>query len=298
MLASYRSGLPRFTILALAVFGFGSAQAQVFTTGETTHSLQNTNYSISSGVDIGIDSTSDFYINAINVVGGGSWDPGFQVYFNGSYFDNNSFTSGSYSLGDVISGTQNWFFGGFFGGMFGLSFNAPVALGTYSSTFEILGGATNSDMNVLHSFTETIEVVDFGLGLSTPDTDVDLAPGGSTVIRHNLQNNGSRSFLLSSRYMSWSMSGYDQFDFDFSDGYPTVIDPADNLTNVNHLDVTAHPDFANEFTFRSGIIGGYYGDDAVWLEVGTHTLRPVPEPATLIALGMGALTLARRRRKA
>ncbi len=286
----------RATVVSALAAISAAAAAQDFFEGTTTHSVQNDNFLILSGIDMGMVSETDFYYNAFNVVGGSSWNEDIQINFNGSYWDNNLNAAGNYALGTQIRGTQDWYFGGFFGGMFLLGLNGTVAQGTYSTTIELLGGETDTSMDVLHSFTETVEVVDFGLLLSSPDTNIVLPPLGSTVIRHRLQNTSGTPFRLSSRYYSWSMAGRDQFDIEFSDGYPDELLPSSDQT-VNHLDVTALPTFTTPFTFRSGIIGGWYDDDAVYLQAGEHTLSPVPEPATLVALGGAIAALAARRRK-
>lgn len=287
----------RLPLLASFVLAAALASAQSFTVGETTHSLQNANAGIGSGIDMHLESDVDFFINGFNVVGGGSWDSNISVDFNGSYFDNVLFTSGIYALGTQITGTQDWYFGGFFGGMFNLGLQDTVALGSYTTTIELLGGATDSSMDVLTSFDETVDIVEFGMAVSSPDSTVYLPPLGSTNIRHHLQNSGNNAFLIGSRYYSWSMPGIDQFDITFSDGYPGVVNPNDDLT-VNHLDITAHADFTAPFTFSSGIVGGWYSDDAVWLSAGEHTLNPVPEPMTLLGLGGALVALASRRRRA
>jgi len=287
----------RLPILASIALAASVAHSQSFTVGVTTHSLQSDNAGIGSGIDMQMESSADFYINGFNVVGGGSWDPNLSVNFNGGYFDNNSFTYGTYSLGTQVTGTQDWYFGGFFGGMFTLGFADTVGLGTYTTTIELLGGATESSMDVLTSFDETVEVVDFGLALSSPDTNVILPPLGSTNIRHHVVNSSNHDFLVGSRYYGWSMPGRDQFDIDFSDGYPAKIDAGADVL-LTHLDITAHADFTTPFTFASGFIGGWYADDAVWLKVSDHTLTPVPEPMTVIGLAGALAALASRRRRA
>jgi hypothetical protein len=288
--------LARFSALAMMATAGASLSAQDFSVGETLHSLQNGANAISSGIDISLTSETDFFINGFNVVGGSSWDGNLAISFNGSYYDFGSQTSGFYNLGDPITGTVDWYFGGFFGGMFGLGFNDTVPLGTYTTEIEIFGGATSTSEDVLFSFEETIEVVEYGLNLSSPDTNVFLAPLGSTVIRHRLINNGSKAFLMGSRYYGWSEVGRDQFDIQFSNNYPGSIGNGEDLL-VNHLDVTALASFTTPWNFQSGIIGGHYSDDATWFEVSGHTLTPVPEPATMIALGGAVLALASGRRR-
>lgn len=285
----------RVATLAVLASGSGTVHAQL-SEGITRHSLQNSNTAINSGVDVNLLSSNDFYMNEINVAGGAGWDAGFDVNFNGSYFDRNANAFGNYTFGDLISGNQDWLFGGLFGGMFALGFNAPVALGTYSTTFEVLGGATSSSTDVLLSFTEIIDVVDFGLVLSSPDSNIGLPPGGSAMIRHNLHNTGTEEFRINSRYISWSMPGIDQFAFEFSNTYPNALAPSENLTNVDHVRFDALPSFVNPFTFSSGVIGGLYEDDTVWLEAGSHTLTPVPEPATMTLFASAVLVGLRRRR--
>lgn len=286
----------RTAVLTACVGASALVSAQNFTVGETRHSVQNDNVFIDSGIDMQLDSSSDFYLNGFNVVGGASWNDDISLVFDGSYWDFLNSTYGTYNLGDLISGTQSWFFGGFFGGMLNINLNAPVPLGTYTTTIELLGGSTASSMDVLSSFEETIDVVDFGLQLSSPDTNIVLAPLGSTVIRHRLQNTSNTAFEIGSRYYGWSMDGSDQFDFSFTASYPAVMDPGSDQT-VEHMNVTAHADFTTPFTLSSGIIGGWYSDDAVWLQAGEHTLTPVPEPSAIIGLGAAIAALAARRRR-
>lgn len=281
--------------LALSLAFFASAGFAQFTPGFTQHSLTNGAPSW-GGIDMFLENTSDVYLNSFSVVDTGGWNTGIDVGFNGSYFDNNSFTYGSYTMGSLIGAGQNWQFGGIFGGMLGLNLNTTVAEGTYTAEIQLRGGATDTSDDLLLSFLETVEVVNYNLDLSSPDTYIELAPGGSTTIRHHLVNNSANAFLVNSRSYSWSTVGRDQFDIQFSSGYPSQILPSEDLT-VSHLDITALPTFTDSWSFTSEIIGGWYQDDANFIQISTHTLAPVPEPATLAVLGLGAAALIRRRRK-
>ena len=243
----------------------------------------------------------DLYINNITMATGSGWDSNLDVMTPVGGFDYNG-NAGHYNFGDAISGENHWDFNGAFRNSGAII--AAVADGTYNFTLNVLGGANNSAMDTLASYDlglTVLQKLDVNVSMSAnPNV---IAQGEATELSMTVTNNMTGAHFLST---TWFVS-----NFDDGNGHNLAFDNfvgnwfgQDIAPGASHSDIhsTWHADGAQVpglYTGNNGVVGGLYDGDFYFLNTDNkaQVLVTVPEPASMAAIGLGALALLRRRRK-
>lgn len=269
------------------------ASAQSWSPGESMFSLLNNAGTVSPDLYFTNDSSDEIFLNSFSVNPGSSGAGLFSVA-QGNIFG----SAGPFSFGGSVQPGDDLFAGGF-DGFFDVSIISPLSKGVYDLEIDILGGATASSSDVLYTMSISIEAVDgFGVSYTAPNPVRNLGPGENTTLTLDSVNTSNRDFFVTSQYFSWSAPLRDAFDLTFITG-PSLIAAGDSIS-ADHLLAKPVPGFEGQsFTFRMGYFGGYYSDDYNFLEGSNPvTLNSVvPEPASMISLGIAAFGLLARRKR-
>lgn len=243
------------------------------------------------------------FINAINFIPGVSWDP--NINLNTSTFFYGDLGSGysghTYELGTAINGEANWNFDGILrrSGVVNSSVNA----GMYDFRVEIIGGNSDTAEDVLASFDNFIEVIP-SLTAEATATMSPAAIGPNQISQASVEFHNSSNRDI--KTTTWYVAGFGLGDPGNSDQlvlenfignwFNQTITPSSSRQDL-HSSWKATPSNApGVYQGNIGIIGGAYeGDWHGWKASGS-SLEVVPEPATMLAVGLGIAGLLRRRR--
>lgn len=240
----------------------------------------------------------DFYVNDITLTTGPGWDPDLDIYA-ASNFGGIFGTGGDF--GTRLTGT--------FFDIFQIGFRygevaSSVANGIYNFTMQVLGGGSDTSMDILSSHDLQIEVVDgIALGVDGSVTHPEIVQGGTSTARMSVRNTGSRDFITTTWYYAGggfeTSGGGSRLIGNFvGNWFDQTITPG-NFRTDDHTTWTAAPDQpVGLYEGNFGVYGGYHmGDQHSFRASATSINVVVPEPGTLIVLGLGAVAALRRRNR-
>lgn len=231
----------------------------------------------------------DVFVNGISLTVGPGWDANLDVLASSSF--------GDFAFGTPISGSQNRYV--YLAGRNG-SVDSSVPLGQYQFNTKVLGGDDANAQNILADFDWVIDVKNsFNLSLSAVVSLAFVNPGQTTDVTATVTNNESEAILLNSWYIkSGANSAYPTvpWGFHFNPGWGITMNPGVTETRLHHYFTPDAATPMQTYNVYGGVIGGYYEGDAHWQGwTQPPQFTVVPEPVTLVALGIGILALGRRR---
>jgi hypothetical protein len=288
---------------ALVAFIVGASQALAAPTFSSPHTIlssfkDSSNLAVSQSlydIDFSQDSGDpDLFINQISLNLGSGWDSNLDLGVNSSF--------NSYTLGSLITGASSFRLDNAI--LRSGDVNAAVATGIYDFSVDIVGGASNSATDVLSTLNFQLEVFDrleFEISsLASPST---IQQGDSSTVSVTLGNAMSARDLVTTTWY-YAGGGYEQGSDSLTgnfvgDWFNKTITPGNSRTDDHTTWTAAAIQPTGTYDGNFGIFGGLYNGDEHWLRAPNSpiTVTPVPEPATMAVLGLGALGLLKRRRK-
>lgn len=244
----------------------------------------------------------DSFINGLRFAPGAGWhaDINLDLFTWGL-----SSWDGNYTFGERISGARST--------QYTLSARggaiAPtVPVGLYGFQIEVLGGATDTATDVLATLDYSLDVRHRLQGLAWGATSpAAVGPGQTSAISMSVLNTGSDALVTYGRYQGWVPSGATDaifsrmnVEFDSSSGFMWSQEIAAGATATgSHSKATARANSPmGSWALYGGWVGGYYPNEWHYLPmVPAPRVEVVPEPASLMALGIGALVLIRARKR-
>ena len=253
---------------------------------------------------------ANLYLNAIETTAGAGFDPNLGLYSPPSpldYFDASG-VPGSYYLGTPIPGGVDWSLREI--ASFENDWNsATPAAGIYDFTVTLRGGASATAMNALATFDLHLEVADrLDADIVASSTPIIVA-GGTSRVSIAATNRMNRSLAITAAIMGVNGLRIDPLDpqspgldgSEAGDWKNKVIAPGQTLTGA-HSDWTTNDETVNgTYTGKLGLVGGLHYGDFYYLyanpgpSVTVKTVQGVPEPASGVALALGAAAFLRRR---
>lgn len=283
----------------LSVFALSTAQS--FTMDRRIHSAVKDDSNMSfTGSNYQLDlfkaaTDPDFYVNNVALTTGAGWDPDLDI--NSTFEFRGIFGNGG-AFGTLLTGE--------FFDVFNLAFRSgtvasTVAEGVYDFTLEVQGGATDSSFDTLASFDLQLEVVNsINVVASGAVSDPEIFRGESSTASMTVTNNGTRDFVSKTWYYSGDSfyNGTESLTGVFVGNWFDQYVSGGNSRTDNHTIWTASPTQAYDtYVGNYGVIGGLHLGDDHGFRAGSPTITvAVPEPGTLIVLGLGAVAALRRRR--
>lgn len=236
----------------------------------------------------------DFYLNAIDVVGGPGWDP--NITFNSVGPTIGSDTN-AYTLGTALQADHSYFWDDLI--RHDGAFDSTIAPGLYSFDVVFSGGSTPTSADILYTQSLQVEIVERVDASVSVSQDRSVINTGETVtVSAVLQNNMARDFVTTTWFVSGSTPGL-SLNF-VGDWFNKTIAPGGSRSDLHSTWTALATDPAGVYHKTGGIVGGLYnGDNFLFASVGGDNVHitVVPEPGTMAALGLGALAVLRRRKK-
>lgn len=250
---------------------------------------------------------SPLYINGLSVATGAGFDPNI-LYSTPSqldYYDVHAGASGTYTFGTAIGEDQIWDIRRFLDLD---TFEGTLAeQGVYDLSLTILGGADDTAQDELQTFDFHIEVAD-RIDATTTSTTTPITEGTSVSnVSIGITNNSSHTIVTTTWY--YTGAGFQQDPSDPSsptltgdfrgNWFDMAIAPGDTLSGA-HSDWSLNDSSTvGSYIGTIGVSGGlHYGDDFSFRPTPDPIIdvQAVPEPASMAALAVGALSLRRRRK--
>ncbi len=249
----------------------------------------------------------DLYLNGLNVVTTPGFDPGIVLNTPSSidYYDYNTNSNATYTLGTAIAGGSTWDFKEIIA--LDVFNSTSAAEGVYDFAVEFVGGADDTATDILQTYNLHVEVYDrVDLDVSGTSTDI-TGPGVKGHVTMTVQNNMGKDFVST----TWSAGGYyiDRNDpnspdltLEFTgDWFNKTVASGDSRTD-DHSDWSLNASsIVGTYKGALGVVGGLHDGDFYFIDMASApdiNVQAVPEPASMVALGGGSLALLRRRRKA
>jgi len=234
----------------------------------------------------------DFYLNSIALDGGGLFDT--NANFTTATSLGNGFPANDYTLGTAITGNRTFWWNNVFSHDWAFdAITAPV--GIYNLTAIFTGGATADDNSEVFNIPLQLEIVNNidAVETSVQDTNI-LHRGETATTTATLQNNMSRDFVTTTWFLS-----FNGMDFSFQgDWFNKTIAPGDSLTDLHSTFTASATQEYGTYYATTGIVGGLYNGDNFWFgQTNNTTLEVVPEPMSLMGLGLGIAAFAKFRKR-
>lgn len=237
----------------------------------------------------------DFYLNAIDVVGGPGWDPSITFNSVGSTIGSGS---NEYMLGTPLQADHSYFWEDLI--RHDGAFDSAIAPGLYSFDVVFSGGSTPTSADILYTQSLQVEIVERIDAEVTVSQDLAVINTGETVtVSAILQNNmASRDFVTTTWFVSGTTPG---LGLNFvGDWFNKTIAPGGSRYDLHSTWTALATDAPGDYHKVGGVVGGLYnGDNFLFATTSGDNVHisVVPEPGTMAALGLGALAVLRRRKK-
>jgi MYXO-CTERM domain-containing protein len=236
-------------------------------------------------------SESDLYVNNVTYAYDSGWDFGINLSEEGL---------NGYTLGTPLTGDLNTVYR--LASRYG-EVNESVALGMYSFSVNIFGGADASANDLIGQYNYSLLVADrFNLQITSAFDKPMVAPGETSFLSLSATNTTSdQTYFTSSFWLGLESDGAAAnvpYSFAYvSNFYSGSFAPGQSLSGAHSNYTPTNANAGNSYPSYAGLIGGIYSGDYHWINAGDKpALTVVPEPATLTVLGLGLLAGLRRRR--
>ena len=301
-------------LLALGIAGVACAQPSFSSEASTTmtgvqdtsnlwYGDATTGYGFSCSTNSGDPA---YYINQIQLLPGSGWDS--NLTFNIADYNGNAghlgngFSNNDYTLGTPMAQGTTYYWSNIL--HHDGAFSGAITPGIYSFDALFLGGTDSSMMNTLYDAQLQVEIVPKVDVTVTPSYDQQtIAQGGTSTVSETVQNNmANRTFVTTTWFITAMSQGPDNLSGNFvGNWFDQSIAPGGSLTGQHSTWTAAANQTVGTYTGDTGIVGGLYNGDQLWFgNPGNTSINVVaaPEPASMVALGLGVLAVIRRRRKA
>jgi len=237
-------------------------------------------------------SDPDFYINRFAVTPGRNWNGAIGLEEVGSFNGN--------PLGTLVSGQVQTYFTA--ATHFG-SVDPDVPVGVYDFTLEVLGGQTDTSMDVLATWDYRLDVrprLDLAVSGSLDKSSV--STGETVRLSMTVENVGSDAALTTTWYVRGGPdSAAENMDWgwEFDPGWWDVpLDPGVPVTGLHSSYVPQGWTAPGHYRTPGGVIAGFHHGDEHMVEFSNDPgFDVVPEPMTagLFAVAVAGLAVRRRR---
>lgn len=292
--------------LASAQPQFGQDSSHIMTGVQDTSNLWNGVATTGYGFNVTTNASDPaYYINNIELVPGAGWNSNltFNIAdYNGSGTLGNGFSNNDYTLGTPLKQGTTYYWSNVLA-HYG-AFDSSIATGIYSFDAVFQGGLNSTATNTLFDAQLQVEIVKKVDVSVTPSYDQQtIGQGGTSTVSETVKNNMANRTFVSTTWFITGMgdgSGNSLSGNFVGNWFDQSIAPGDSLTGQHSTWTAAGNQAPGTYTGDTGIVGGLYNGDQLFFGNPSNTTIYVaaPEPAAMALLGMGAMAVIRRRRRA